>query len=112
MTEALKNDEFVFTALLDETGRRLATGAEKGDVRLWPLPHVPTPVPEAFLDFAEAVAGIRLSPRGTTELVPRFDFKTRPAQFFDPSANHFFARLAQWFVAPPDQRSQFAVFQE
>jgi WD40 repeat protein len=94
-----------FSACFDSTGRRIVSGAYiNGIVRVWDTPPAPTPVPPWFLSLAEAVAGTRLSTRGSTELVSRRGEDV--AQRLQPAERgDFYERLSQWFLADPSQRA-------
>jgi WD40 repeat protein/serine/threonine protein kinase len=87
----------------DPAGRRMAEGGKDSVVRLWHVPENPTPVPEWFLNFAEAIARIRVGDRGQSELIGATQFDAA-MQAFRSGQNDFYARLAQWFLADPAGR--------
>jgi WD40 repeat protein len=88
----------------DAMGRRLATSARPGFVRVWEIPPAPTPVPAWFPAFAEAVAGARWSERGHLEM-PASEALERFAGDPDaPDANGFYERLGRWILADPAHR--------
>ncbi len=82
---------------LDASGRRVATAGRDVRVRAWPMPSAP--VPAWFLDFAEAVAGTRVTGRGHLEMAPR-----RTLAGLIESGDGGYERFARWLVADPEQR--------
>src|SRR5262249_13003967 len=86
----------VANVCFDPTGQRLAAATQ--GARVWNVPETPTPVPAWFSDFAEAVAGLRLSERGYIELVPQSEFEQRAAQVAAKKGDGFYERLAGWFL--------------
>jgi WD40 repeat protein len=102
LTEWLETGNWVRSACFDPAGRRIATGA-KGS-RVWEIPPAPVPVPAWFPAFVEAVAGIRLGPRGNSELVYRGDLDGIVQQEVPKDPNDYYVRLAAWFLEDPRQR--------
>ncbi len=105
LTERLLLDGFVQSLCFDRQGRRIAAGSLDGHARVWEAPPVPESVPGWFPAFAEAVAGIRWTGRGHVERVPRLegDDLFRTLETREPV--EFYARLARWFLAHPEQRA-------
>lgn len=89
----------------DSTGERIATGADGGFARVWALPLAQAPVPGWFLDFAEAVAGMRLNPLGTVELLSRAELDSVVSQIGERNSADFYVRVVRWFLADPAHRS-------
>lgn len=105
LTEWLKtNGRLVRSARFDPTGREIATGTQEQVARVWGFPPVATPVPEWFIAFAEAAAGIRLGTHGNVELVPQSQVALVFDQVRHRSTRDAYARIAQWFVADPARR--------
>lgn len=90
----------ITAAALDRatTGTRITLAiAADNTVRVWNLPQAPVPVPEWLPDFAEAVAGTQLSPRGDLVLGRRFDATRRTTAFASGEPDGFYRRLADGF---------------
>jgi WD40 repeat protein len=105
ITESLEAGGWISRLVaFDPAGRRMATGGKDSIVRLWPIPSIPTPVPEWFLAFTESVAGIRLGDRGQVELVPETEFEATVQALKSKDKDEFYGRLAQWFLADPTDR--------
>jgi len=81
----------------------MVSGADA--IRLWDLPEAPVPAPTWFIQFAEAVSGLRRGLCGDLELAARREFQEILAQSTDPSADAFYLRLARWFIADPQERA-------
>jgi len=103
LTEWLNAGVLVTSACFDGTGQRIAIAARCA--RVWDVPEAPTPVPAWFPAFAEAVAGLRLSERGNTELVPRHEIETMAGRLEAGNAGDFYERVGRWFLADPARRS-------
>lgn len=103
LTEWLDTEGWLSSACFDSTGEHIMTGA-KG-VRIWDIPAAPTPVPGWFLSFAEAMAGIRLSERGNTEIVRRISLQDIPPRSETADGHSFYGLLAEWLLQEPKDRS-------
>jgi len=101
--EGLGAELLTGVACFDPTGRRVASGDRV--VRLWNLPAAPTPVPEWFLTFVDAVAGIRLSQRGNVEVVHRKAPEELMQRLPPEGSGDFYERIARWFLAEPGKRA-------
>ena len=95
LTEQLFARGVVANVCFDPTGQRLAAATQGAHV--WNIPEAPTPVPAWFFDFAEAVAGLRLSERGNIELVPHSEFERCEGQIATKGGDGFYERLGRWF---------------
>ena len=104
LTEWLDVGGLGFSACFDSTGLRIAGAAGKGLLRVWDAPPAPTPVPGWFLALTEAVAGMRLSARGNTELVSRRELDDVAQRLARVSEGDFYERLGRWCLADPSQR--------
>jgi hypothetical protein len=102
LTEWLFARGVVADVCFDLTGQRLAAATQ--GARVWNFPETPTPVPAWFPDFAEAVAGLRLSERGSIELVPQSEFQQRAAQIAAKKGDGFYERLGRWFFMDSKDR--------
>jgi WD40 repeat protein len=100
LTEWLKGGEY-WGARLDTTAERVALGSKDGVLRVWSLPRAPVPVPGWFLEFAEAVAGIRLTEQGATELVPAGRHQELAKQIPSGTTGNDYEQLARRFLADP-----------
>jgi eukaryotic-like serine/threonine-protein kinase len=87
-------------ATFDPGSGRVIMGATNGIARVWNMPEVPVPVPEWFVDLAEALAGIRLAERGAMELAPRQKLKDLVTQIASNASTNEYERLARWFGLP------------
>ena len=87
-----------------QSGEQVVTGGRDAILRYWHLPPAPVPAPEWFPAFAEAVAGIRLGPRGNVEYVGRGELEALVERLNSAKADGFYERLARWFLADPAQR--------
>ena len=96
---------YATSACFDPTGQLIATANEDQVARVWQFPPAPTPVPEWFIAFAEAVAGVRLSAHANVELVPPQVICLLAEQVRHKEARDFYDRVAQWFLADPEQRA-------
>ncbi|MFN0130176.1 MAG: WD40 repeat domain-containing serine/threonine protein kinase [Verrucomicrobiales bacterium] len=105
LTEWLFAGGLIGGLCFDSTGSRMATGTQEGTARLWDTPPPPTPAPLWFIEFAEAVAGMRLSERGNVELLSRGSLEAAASRFARESEDDFYARLGRWFLAAPAHRS-------
>jgi hypothetical protein len=105
LTEWLDGGGFGRTAGFDATGTRIVTGSDNGIVRIWDVPAVPTPVPGWFVEFAESVAGMRLTSRGNAEWVPRRELEALSQRLARESEGDFYVHLGRWFLANPSHRS-------
>ena len=102
LTEWLGVDAQVTTACFDPTGSRVGTAGTS--VQVWTVPSAPTPVPEWFQLFTQAVAGIRLDERGNSELVSRTDLAEIAERLPPWGAGDFYESLARWFLSDPGKR--------
>jgi eukaryotic-like serine/threonine-protein kinase len=102
LTEWLNIGSRLSSVCFDTTGEHIAA-AGRG-ARVWNLPFAPTPVPEWFPAFAQAVAGIRLDERGNAELVPRTELDQMAGRLPRKGSGDFYERLARWFLADPANR--------
>ena len=103
LTEWLETGGHVSSVVFDPSGTSLAMAGQ--GVRLWNIPRAPTPVPDWFPRFAEAVAGIRLDDRGTVALVARTELEQVARRLPPEDAGDYFERLARWFLADPASRA-------
>jgi len=99
LTEWLNAGNY-WMACFDPTAERIALGTAEGIVHIWKIQRAPTPVPEWFPAFAEAVAGIRLAERGAMELAPRQKLKDLVTQITPNASTNEYERLASWFGLP------------
>jgi hypothetical protein len=74
-----------------------------GAVRMWSLP--PAPVPNWVADWAEAVAGQRLTALGFMEAVSETEVLDIKRNVLSSSDTDFYTQAAKWFFADPDQRA-------
>jgi WD40 repeat protein len=86
-----------FGAVFDPDRAHVIMGATNGIVGVWHLPDLPLPVPEWFPEFAEAMAGIRLTERGAVELLPSQHLKTLVQRPPAKPAVDEYERIAQRF---------------
>lgn len=105
LTEWLFAGGMINSLGFDSTSSRIATGANGGWAKVWEVPQPPTPMPAWFLEFAEAVAGTRLSARGNVELLARDALEAAGQHVQREVADDFYVRLGRWFLAVPTQRS-------
>lgn len=70
LTEELNAGVFVPSACFHPSGERIGFATKDGLVQIWPVPLATTPVPAGFLEFAEGLAGVRVSLRGLLEILP------------------------------------------
>ena len=97
-TEWMDAGGAVAAACLDASGTRIAV-ATANLVRVWDLPRASVPVPEWVPDFAETVAGTRLSPRGDLVLGRRFEAWPWAPGPGTGEADDFYRRFAEEFFA-------------
>ena len=89
-------------ACFDSSGERIVAGGDL--VRIWEVPPVPTPVPTWLPPFAEAIAGVRLSPRGNLEIVSGAEYERTVQELKQKEGDQFYERICRWFLADPSQR--------
>ncbi len=105
LTESLEQGDWIWRSFaFDALNRRVAVGGRDSRVHLWNFSQIPIPVPDWYLDFAEAVAGIRLRARGSLEFISATEFETAIRELESKRKDEFYARLARWFVTTPSQR--------
>src|SRR5262249_18324090 len=100
LTEWLKGTSY-WGACFDPVGERIALGTGEGIVRVWQVPRAPTPVPEWFPRFAEAVAGIRLGERGNAELVSHEELTQLDPAFRSGAPTEYYRLLVRRFRPAP-----------
>jgi eukaryotic-like serine/threonine-protein kinase len=67
LTEWLNAGSY-WSACFEAISEQIAVGTRTGGLRTWQMLRIPTPVPDWFPAFAEALGGTRLGERGTMEL--------------------------------------------
>jgi len=90
-------------ACFDPTGERIAVGTRDGLAAIWKAPLAPTPVPDWFPSFAEAVAGLRLGNRGAMEWVAPGTITNFTGRVAADTTN-FYSKLVLRFVETPLRR--------
>ncbi len=103
LTDCLRHGGPVQTIEFSPDGKWLAAAVWGRRERYWEIPSL-RPVPEWLADLAEAVAGLRISERGTFELVPASEIRRLSADFKSRSDSDASTRWAQWFFADRDNR--------
>ncbi len=74
-----------------------------GGVRRWAI--APIPVPNWIADWAESIAGQRLTALGFMELVSETEVLHLKQNVLSSSDTDFYTQAAKWFFADPDQRA-------
>src|SRR5207247_4608343 len=105
LTEWLDAGGLGVTTCLDAAGRRMVGGSSQSRVIILDVPVAPTPVPAAFLTFAEAAAGHSLNARGNFDLLSVEKMEEAWRRIAVTSSDDFYDRLARWFLADPLQRT-------
>jgi eukaryotic-like serine/threonine-protein kinase len=97
LTEWLNTDA-VWGEQFEPLSGRVLLGSKEGLLRIWDLPEAPMPVPEWFLKFAEAVAGIRLGTFGNAELVSSHELGQLSTEFLaSPGKANFYQDIVSRF---------------
>lgn len=104
LTEWLELGGPIATASMEPSGEGFAAAAA-GGVRLWHWPEPPAPVPPWFPEFAEAVAGLRLTAQGQLDIVPRDRLMEIARRAATEEPDSYYGRVVSWFVADPERRS-------
>lgn len=100
LSEWLKVEAYWGARLHAET-EHIALGSKDGVMRVWEMPRAPVPVPGWFLEFAEAVAGIRFAGQAVIELVPAGRLQELAKQIPSGTTGTEYEQLARRFLADP-----------
>ncbi len=77
LTPMLQAHGRCFTASFNAAGTRFATGSIlDGKAAIWNFPIIDGPLPDAYIDFAEAIAGFRFNADGVLEQTPVSELET------------------------------------
>jgi WD40 repeat protein/serine/threonine protein kinase len=106
VTERLRPEGDAPSAKFNLAGQRVTTcSAPPQTFEVWEVPKAPVPVPEWFVEWAEAVAGCRLNREGIDVVVPPREVLRQTARAVAREETDFFTRLAKWFQADPSART-------
>jgi hypothetical protein len=105
LAEPLRHAGFLLSAQFSPDGQWVVTASDDNTARVWDEPRPVVPVPLWFLDWAEAIAGRRLTAQGIDVAVPTTESLQRQEQVATRTDTDFFARLAKWVQANPATRS-------
>lgn len=100
LTEWIPAPGAIVASGIDRDARYIALATGSG-VQVWEMLIPPTPAPEWLPDFAEAVAGARLSPRGDLEIHRGFDAVALSNQIESAAAEDPYRGIALRFLNRP-----------
>ena len=104
ISEPFRHADSVVNVRFCSDGCRMVTASWDHTARVWEVPLVPVPVPNWFLDCAEARSGQRLATSGAVLPIPFLEQREQWAQVRSRSDRGFFTRIAQWLQSDPSAR--------
>ncbi|HAB19257.1 MAG TPA: hypothetical protein DCE44_22870 [Verrucomicrobiales bacterium] len=105
LTELLRHEQLLHTAAFSQDGQHVVTTSADKTAKVWEVPPPPLPVPDWFIDWAEARAGRRFDPQNTDDLIPMADQIRQREWVSARTDTNFYTRIAQWIQADPATRT-------
>ena len=104
ISEPFRHADSVGCVRFSSDGCWMVTASGDHTARVWEVPPVPVPVPNWFLDWAEARSGRRLAASGAVLPISFVDQREQREHVQSRSDTGFFTRIAQWVQSDPSAR--------